>query len=1026
MVARRSGRRGGDGEEHLGDVMGDNVAGEKLENGLDENPRDLSPPDSPFFGFSNADIPQPILIKTEPMEVPEGGMEGILEEGGDVDDDDECVVVKVTRAAKPLPQQFIKMEKEDEDDVDIFHGFNLQDLPRPIVIKEEAVEDEEEVMVERGESTTIPEYWVQQPEVPLGPVVPGDDLCDEFSEPAATSASSGDASNAKQSLTTPEKLSPEKEKTPTRQQSSELPDCDLLQTPPKIEETAVMEEKSLKTGTDLSQQFASSPKRSIGSPKASMGSPQMRTLGSPQRPLGSPQIPAQRVVITSGQEVQVTSKGVQQATPVQQQEIAVQQEEAPVQHQEQTVQVLVQENSQQQQVEELTDEMVQEVNLVAGDQQGNTIGQNSIQIIDENGQKIVILNSGEGELGALGTDESDMDTDAEDREFTVIVEEEEEEEMEEGTGGTNRDIHIDENNVIEAESIEDILAQFESESAPRSVACPNCRKCFVSAHFLNRHISNPATMCDLCNTQCCTQVNLRNHKNLECDLSKRKRNIDLIAQETAILGRKPIEPEKYYNMPLESEDEDDTGEEDLSPGPSPAKKLRSINDAKYECGLCGRYVKILDSHMKFVHGAEGGGRGAKYRCPQCSVLVTDLNAHVERRHGENAERVVVDSNGGDDEEGGVAEIVRCRHPGCDLFFNNNEEVSEHLRREHTEDMRLACGMGGCDEVFDNRGALKRHRTDAHPELEEFKPVDLENDDPDRAQDLTVACPVCERKFKHKNTCTVHIKTNHLGWTKRKLFECPDCFRSFDNKRAVDCHREAVHLGIRTVCPLCEKPVTRLDLHVRMVHTELPEWPCPDCGKKFKRKFDLNRHRVTVHLGVRNFPCDLCGKRFADMKDMTRHKNAVHYGMKIKWNSRKVKGEGGGGNKSGGRGQASSKAGHRMRREQREMSSSSAEVKLEDGSQVSIPVEYIETVETTADGGEIHIAHSGGELEGSTVILDPVLQSQLAAVQGGPGEPRVLIEADPENPGGGLRFVVIQEEDGTAAVLEESAETVEVG
>ena len=83
-------------------------------------------------------------------------------------------------------------------------------------------------------------------------------------------------------------------------------------------------------------------------------------------------------------------------------------------------------------------------------------------------------------------------------------------------------------------------------------------------------------------------------------------------------------------------------------------------------------------------------------------------------------------------------------------------------------------------------------------------------------------------------------------------------------------------------------------------------------------------------------------------------------------------------------------------------------------QVSIPVEYIETVETTEDGEEIHISHGGGELEGSTVILDPVLQvwpllsissfcllpqSQLAAVQGGPGEPRVLIEADPENSGG---------------------------
>jgi len=997
MVARRSARRGGE-EEGEGIVTGEAGAGENVENAVDENPRDISPPDSPFFGFSNADIPQPILIKTEPLEVPEEGTEGILD-GGDGGDDDECVVVKVTRAAKPLPQAFIKMEKEDENDVDIFHGFSLQELPRPIVIKEEAMEDEE-VLVERGESVVIPEYWVQQPEVPLGPVVPGDDLCDEFSEAVRA---------AEQQLPTPEKLSPEKEKKTARDEPSDETPMDILGPSVTLQEpvTASMEEKSAASPnlTRSPQRFAKSPQRSQASPSRSLGSPQMKSLGSPQRPLGSPQRPAQRVVITSGQEVQVTAEGVQES-PLQQ-------------HQEQTVQVLVQENNQLQQ--EVTDELVQEVNLVTEEQQTNVMGQNSIQIIDENGQKIVILNSGEGELGTLGTDESDMDTDAEDREFTVIVEEDEEE-IEEG-GGNNRDIHIDENNVIEAESIEDILAQFESESAPRSVACPNCRKCFVSAHFLNRHISNPSTMCDLCNTQCCTQVNLRNHKNLECDLSKRKRNIDLIAQETAILGRKPIEPEKYYNMPLESEDEEDTGEEDMSPGPSPAKKLRSINDAKYECGLCGRYVKILDSHMKFVHGAEGGGRGAKYRCPQCSVLVTDLATHVERRHGENAERVVVDGNGGEEEEGGVAEIVRCRHPGCDLFFNNNEEVSEHIRREHTEDMRLACGMGGCDEVFDNRGALKRHRTDAHPELEEFKPVDLENDDPDRAQDLSVACPVCERKFKHKNTCTVHIKTNHLGWTKRKLFECPDCFRSFDNKRAVDCHREAVHLGIRTVCPLCDKPVTRLDLHVRMVHTELPEWPCPDCGKKFKRKFDLNRHRVTVHLGVRNFPCDLCGKRFADMKDMTRHKNAVHYGMKIKWNSRKVKGEGGGNNRSG-RGPAG-KAGHRMRREQREMSSSSAEVKLEDGSQVSIPVEYIETVETTADGEEIHIAHSGGDLEGSTVILDPVLQSQLAAVQGGPGEPRVLIEADPENPGGGLRFVVIQEEDG-GGVLEESGGTVEVG
>ena len=103
------------------------------------------------------------------------------------------------------------------------------------------------------------------------------------------------------------------------------------------------------------------------------------------------------------------------------------------------------------------------------------------------------------------------------------------------------DIHIDENNVIEADSIEDIIAQFETDSSnnptpSQSVSCPNCKKCFVSRHFLNLHLNNNTTVCDLCNKQTCSQVALRNHKNLECDLSKRKRNIDLIAKETALLS----------------------------------------------------------------------------------------------------------------------------------------------------------------------------------------------------------------------------------------------------------------------------------------------------------------------------------------------------------------------------------------------------------------------------------------------------------------------------------------------------------
>ena len=706
--------------------------------------------ESPFFGFSNSDIPQPIVIKTEPVE-----------DG----DDDDCVVVNVTKAAKPLPLVMIKKEKEDDDDIDSFHGFSLDDLPKPIVIKEEPIDHV--VSAERAEMTNETESFIKTSDAVVGPRsnIPGDDLLDEFE-------ASADVENNSQ-LGKP--IS-----------SNHLSSPDLI----KIKKIVT---SPIKPASPMS------PK--MKSPSSVTMSEQVMTKTSPGKLVQSPQKSGTTpnfVVIQGGKPVMV-----QQPKFVTKPSTKHDPKPAPI-------------------TQIIREEPVQ------------TSLPQKIQIIDQNGEKIeLITQESEGDF------DTGDETEDEDHEFTVIVEENNEGQV--VTNITGTEYQIEENNIIEGESIEEIIAKFENESGKsRSVSCPNCRKCFVSSHFLNLHISNSSTMCDLCNTQCCSQVNLRNHKNLECDLSKRKRNIDLIAKETALLGRKPIDAEKYYNLPIEDDEEDnDMTDEDYTASPPPAKKQKSINDAKYECSICGKYVKILDSHMRFVHGMEEGARGSKARCPECSVLVSDLETHIVRRHGENAEKIVIDADSN-------VEVVRCRHPGCDLFFNNSEEVEEHMKREHTDEVKLACGMGGCDEVFDNRGALKRHRTEAHPELEEFKPVDLEPDDPDRGQDLTVACPVCERKFKHKNTCTVHIKTNHLGWSKRKLFECPDCFRAFDNKKAVESHREAVHLGIRTVCPLCEKPVTRLDLHVRMVHTELPEWPCPGI-----LKFSVAKVTLDLALSVRS-------------------------------------------------------------------------------------------------------------------------------------------------------------------------------
>ena len=85
-------------------------------------------PESPFFGFTNDDIPQPIVIKTEPV--------------GDNDQEEDCLVVSVSKGAAPALIKTEKVEVEDDDlGVETFHGFGSEDLPKPIVIKEESKEE---------------------------------------------------------------------------------------------------------------------------------------------------------------------------------------------------------------------------------------------------------------------------------------------------------------------------------------------------------------------------------------------------------------------------------------------------------------------------------------------------------------------------------------------------------------------------------------------------------------------------------------------------------------------------------------------------------------------------------------------------------------------------------------------------------------------------------------------------------------------------------------------------------------------
>ena len=435
-------------------------------------------PESPFFGFSNSDIPQPIVIKTEPVEDGDSG---------------DCVVVEVTKASRPLPAIQIKKEKEGDDDFDTFHGFSAADLPKPIVIKEELLDEEAKERADHNTEDNINERESSQDVIVKGAEIGFDQCLEKVVETTVVTSNEDNPSLPSEP-------------------ASNIPGDDLLD---EFESSALEADRENNDPTELSKVKSASPeikiKKIVNSPKklppASLKkSPGIGLAKIKTSPLKSSTNANQSPIKSSSDE----------------NVIIVQQEDGK--------QVVMQ---QPRFVTRPSMKNYQRPNIQVVRGEGTPVQRaprslpKKIQLIDENGEKIeLITQEAEGDFDT--GDETD-----EDHEFTVVVEENDAGEVTNITGD------IGQNNVIEADSIEDIIAQFEHETS-----------------------NGPQS-----------KTKQQEAKEIENDLIRRKRNIDLIAKETALLGRKPIEPEKYYNQPLEDEDEDEDGEleEDEEYSPSPPK-----------------------------------------------------------------------------------------------------------------------------------------------------------------------------------------------------------------------------------------------------------------------------------------------------------------------------------------------------------------------------------------------------------------------------------------------------------------------
>jgi len=113
-------------------------------------------------------------------------------------------------------------------------------------------------------------------------------------------------------------------------------------------------------------------------------------------------------------------------------------------------------------------------------------------------------------------------------------------------------------------------------------------------------------------------------------------------------------------------------------------------------------------------------------------------------------------------------------------------------------------------------------------------------------------------------------------------DAPNCGKTFRTRQHLNRHRDSVHLKIKIRCPYpgCDKEFSEREIlrnHQKIVHMDLVKYRCeaPSCGFKTNHKGNWRKH-LSIHPS-QSFTCDFpkCGKNFTTQFELKRHRSEGH-------------------------------------------------------------------------------------------------------------------------------------------------------